>query len=120
YFLRFFFLPFLPAASSAASSACTRVFSTLIRAKYLLLASTSVQGAPEVDVRSTMSQTAVSYWSHFLRLRQSSAVILKRLKEIFSRALKRRYCSSLLTASQNLTTTVPWRASALSKSLISA
>ena len=66
----------LLARFSPLSIAATRVLSTLIRAKYLLLASTRVQGAVTVDVRSTISETATSYSSHFFRLRQSSGVIL--------------------------------------------
>jgi hypothetical protein len=46
--------------SSACSSAPHSVFSTLIRANSLLLASTSVHGALAVEVRSTMSHTARS------------------------------------------------------------
>ena len=52
------------------------VFSTFTRAWYLLFASTSVQGAADVLVRSTISHTAEAYSSHFSRLRQSSSVIL--------------------------------------------
>src|SRR5438876_9060261 len=99
---RMFNEPFQP---SAASRRRTIVFSTLIRAKYLSSATTNVQGASSVDVRSTMSATACSYALHLVRLRQSSGVILKRLNGVFSRALKRFNCSALLTWSQNLQTT---------------
>jgi hypothetical protein len=57
----YFFLPrFLPSCASACSTASHSVFSTLMRAKYLLLASTRVHGVVAVEVRSTMSHTAVS------------------------------------------------------------
>ena len=74
--------------AKAASSASLIVRNTLIRAKRLSLASTSVQGAICVLVRSTISPTASRYCGHFSRLRQSSSVILKRLNGICSRALK--------------------------------
>ena len=90
------------------------------RAQYLSFAATSVQGECDVLVRSNMSDAAVSYSSHFSRLRQSSAVILKRLKRVCSRASKRRFCSSREMWSQNLQTIVPFRVSCYSKSLISA
>src|SRR4030095_9195568 len=105
---------------TALSSAFTIVFSTLIRAKYLSSASTSVHGASSVDVRSTISAAACSYAFHLARLRQSSGVILKRLNGVFSRALKRRYCSALLICSQNLQTIAPLSASCSSNWLISS
>src|SRR5207248_4883123 len=105
---------------SAPSRRRTIVFSTFTRAKSLSSASTSVHGASSVDVRSTMSATACSYASHFARLRQSSGVILKRLNGVFSRALKRRYCSALLTCSQNLHSTTPSSTSCSSNWLISS
>ena len=52
---------------------------TVTRARSLSLAAMRLQGPMSVDVRSIMSQMARSYWGHFLRLRQSSSVILKRL-----------------------------------------
>src|SRR5438477_642694 len=81
---------------NSCASLSTIVRSTLIRPYFLSSASTSVQGAISVLVRSTMSQTALSYSSHFLRFLQSSSVILKRLKGVFSRALNRCSCSVLL------------------------
>ena len=63
-------------AQRLSSRRLQMVFSTFTRAWYLLFASTSVQGAADVLVRSTISHTAEAYSSHFSRLRQSSSVIL--------------------------------------------
>ena len=71
-----------------------------MREKSLSSEAITLQGPCSVEVRSIMSFTARSYWGHFLRLRQSSSVILKRLKLMCSRALKRLYCSALPIASQ--------------------
>src|SRR6185437_3265469 len=105
--------------SSPFSIASTSVLSTFTLAKSLSSASTSVQGAISVLVRSTMSHAARPYASHLERLRQSSSVILKRLNALPSRSRKRRSCSSWLTWSQSLTRTKRCRASCSSKSLIS-
>jgi hypothetical protein len=92
----------------------------LTRAQRLSSASTSVQGALAVLVRSTMSRTARWYSRQRFRLRQSSGVILNRLKRDFSRARNRRSCSSGEIASQNFTMTAPARTSSSSNWLISA
>jgi len=52
---------FFPSSFSAFSRRSQMVFSTLTRAKFLSFASTSVQGARPVEVRSTMSHTADTY-----------------------------------------------------------
>src|SRR5450759_4546738 len=104
------------------STACIRstmVLSILTRVKYLSSASTTVHGAISVLVRSIRSHTDCSYSPHFLRLRQSSSVILKRLKLVFWRKVKRLSCSSAVICSQNLHTIAPPRVICSSKSLIS-
>ena len=52
---------FFPSSFSAFSRRSQMVFSTLTRAKFLSFASTRVQGARPVEVRSTMSHTADTY-----------------------------------------------------------
>src|SRR5581483_7047965 len=103
----------------ACSMESASVWRILARAKCLSFASIRIQGACAVLVRSIMSAAATWYWSHLSRFLQSSEVILKRLKRVFSRSLKRRYCSSLEICSQYLATMAPLRASCSSKALIS-
>src|SRR5689334_7318878 len=70
-------LPFVGGVHSRFCSSLQNSLSSLILAKNLSFASTSVHGANSVLQRSIMSLTARSYCGHLSRLRQSSSVILK-------------------------------------------
>src|SRR6056297_1825515 len=96
-----------PWSNRALAIRSVTVCRTFTRAKRLSSASTTVQGAKEVSVRSSISLTASSYSAHLCRFRQSSSVNFQRLSRFFSRAWNRRNCSWGLMCIQNLMSTMP-------------